>query len=116
MKSSAARRADSSSLRLVRASRPARARHSSAPAAIANGWLDGDEVANSLNVPSVVIRPTLSPWTSTNQSAPSGPAAIATGTLSGVGPSNDVIAPSVVIRPILFACVSSNQSAHLDRS
>ena len=60
--------------------------------------------------PAVVIRPTLFPFSSVNQSAPSGPAVIPDGWLDGVGTVNSVIVPPVVMRPILLPSNSVNQT------
>src|SRR5258708_39577599 len=58
-----------------------------------------------------LMRPTLLPCCSVNQSAPSGPAVIPSGKLFVVGKGYSVIAPCVVIRPILFALGSVNHNA-----
>ena len=69
------------------------------------------QIANSVIVPSGVIRPIWPAFHSVNQRLPSGPAAIPEGWLFFVGVANSVISPAVVMRPILSLFCSVNQSA-----
>ena len=75
------------------------------------GFVAGFGERKLLIVPSVTMRPILSPPFSVNQSASSGPATIHTGLLSVVGIGNSVIVLPVEMRPILFPCASVNQSS-----
>src|SRR5215471_5476919 len=66
-----------------------------------HGWALELRRANSVILPSVVIRSIFPLTGSVNHSAPSGPVVIPQGLLFSVGMVNSVTAPVVVIRPIL---------------
>src|ERR1700722_20016406 len=80
----------------------------SGPGAIPHGLPPEVEIANSVIVPLVVIRPILLTLFSVNQRLPSGPATMSSGSLLGVGIANSAMPPTVVMRPILFAPGSRN--------
>src|SRR5437588_13074335 len=73
----------------------------SGPVVMPHGWAWGLGRANSVILPSVVIRPILPLTDSVNHSAPSGPVVIPPALLVSGGSVNSVTAPLVVIRPLL---------------
>jgi len=82
----------------------------SGPAVIATGWVNAFGRANSLTLPSGVIRPTPPPRRSpTNQRLPSGPAVIAPAALPIV--KNSVTWPEGEMRPTADWAGSVNQTS-----
>src|SRR5258705_11751502 len=82
----------------------------SLPAAIPpSPWFDVGGKANSVMIPTGVMRPIALPLYSVNHILPSGPAAIHSGLLKGVDTVNNVLLPVGVIRPIRLFPVSVNQ-------